>query len=82
MPITIPKQTEKDLLKSIKRFSAEHLDGEFGDLKAALLLEFCLKEIGPTVYNQAIADAQAYLQEKAEDLPGVRHQPEFAYWQS
>jgi uncharacterized protein (DUF2164 family) len=80
MPIVLPKQTEKDLVVSIKRFAAEHLDADLGDLKAALFLEFCVKEIGPTVYNQAIADAQAYLAEKAEDLPGVRHQPEFGYW--
>ena len=40
----------------------------------------CLKEIGPAVYNQAIADAQKYFQGRVEDLEGVCHQPEFSYW--
>ncbi len=82
MPITLsPDQTTR-LQASLKRYVAEHLEEEIGDLKAALLLEFCLAEIGAVVYNQAIADAQAYFQERASDLDGVCHQPEFTYWTS
>jgi uncharacterized protein (DUF2164 family) len=32
------------------------------------LLQFILDEIAPSVYNLAIRDAQAYLQEKISDL--------------
>jgi uncharacterized protein (DUF2164 family) len=80
MPIAVPADITKQLQSSIKRFAAEHLDEEIGDLKAALLLEFCLTEIGAVVYNQAIADAQRYFQERTADLDGVCHQPEFTYW--
>ena len=59
---------------------AENLDQDVGDLKASLLLEFFVKEIGPSVYNQAIADAQADLQEKVADLDATRYEPEFTYW--
>jgi uncharacterized protein (DUF2164 family) len=51
-----------------------------GDLKARLLLDFCLRELGPSVYNQAIADAQAHMQDKVAELDGSCHEVEFAYW--
>ena len=79
MPITLPPETLKQLHASVKRYAAEHLDEEMGDLKASLFLDYCLKEIGPAVDNQAIADAQKYFQGRVEDLDGVCHQQEFAY---
>ncbi len=80
MAITISPETRKRLVASIKRYAVENLDGEIGDLKAALLLDYCLKEIGPAVYNQAITDAQRYFSERVTDLDGVCHEPEFTYW--
>ena len=68
MAITLSPEHKKQLLASIKRYFVEHLDEDIGDLKAGLLLDYCLKEIGPVIYNKAIADAQAYFQERAVDL--------------
>lgn len=82
MPITLSPEATKQLVASIKRFTAEHLDEEVGDLKAALFLDFCLAEVGAVVYNQAIADAQTYFQARTADLEGVCYQPEFAYWKT
>jgi uncharacterized protein (DUF2164 family) len=78
--MNIDKETEKYLVGSIKRFFAEEMDEEIGDLKATLVLDFCVREIGPSIYNQAIADAQAYFQEKTSDLGGVHYEPEFDFW--
>jgi len=72
--------TEKRLLDSIKRFFAEELDDEIGDLKALRVLDFIGEEMGPSIYNQAIADAQKYFMEKTADLAGVRFEPEFDFW--
>ena len=80
MPITLSPETIKRLVASIKRYAAENLDEEIGDLKAGLLLDYCLKEIGPSIYNQAIADAQAYFTGRVPDLEGVCHEPEFGFW--
>lgn len=80
MAIKLEKETEKFLVGSIKRFFAEDMDGEIGDLKAARVLDFCIKEIGPSIYNQAIADAQSYFQEKTSDLGGARYEAEFDFW--
>jgi uncharacterized protein (DUF2164 family) len=40
-------------------------------LGAGVFLRFCLKEIGPAIYNQAIAGAQACLQERVTDLENI-----------
>ena len=80
MAIKLEKQAERYLVDSIKRFFAEDLDDDIGDLKAMRVLDFCIKEIGPSIYNQAIADAQAYFQEKTSDLGGERYEPEFFFW--
>jgi len=80
MAITLPPEAKKQLLGSIKRYAAENLDQDIGDLKAGMLLDYFLKEIGPTVYNQAIADAQRYFQARVGDLEGVCFEKEFTYW--
>jgi uncharacterized protein (DUF2164 family) len=82
MAIKLPLEAEKRLYESIKRFFEEKLDEEIGDLKARLVLDYCLKEIGPTVYNKAIGDAQAWMQGKVAELDGSRFEPEFAYWKA
>ncbi len=79
-PITLTDETAKKLRASIRRYFSENLDQDIGDLKADLLLDFAVREIGPSVYNQAIADAQAYFQGRVTDLEGVCYQKEFAYW--
>ena len=81
MTITLAKDVRKRSIASIRRYFAENMEEEVGDLKAALLLDFFLKEIGPTVYNHAVADAQAYFQEKTGDLDGTCHEPGFGYWE-
>lgn len=78
--ITIGDDTRKQAIASIKRYFVEGLDQDIGDLKAGLLLDYVLAEIGPTVYNQAIADARAFFQERAADLDGVCYRAEFGYW--
>ncbi len=82
MAITLSPDATKLLQASIKRFTAEHLDEEIGDLKAALFLDFCLAEVGAVVYNQAVADAQRYIQAHAAELDSVCYQPEFSYWKT
>jgi uncharacterized protein (DUF2164 family) len=80
MPIKLSPEISRQLQASIKRYFAEHLDQDIGDLKAGLVLDYCLKEIGPAVYNRAIADAQAYFQDRLADLEGVCHEDELTYW--
>ena len=80
MAITLSTEGNKQALASIRRYCTEALELDVGDLKASSLLDFFLKEIGPSVYNAAIADAQVYLRDRVADLEGTCYEAEFAYW--
>ena len=80
MAIELTKETEEHLLGSIKRYFDEHLDTEIGDLKAMLLLKYMLKEIGPSIYNQGVVDAQVCMQGMVSELEGTCYEPEFGFW--
>jgi uncharacterized protein (DUF2164 family) len=80
MTISLPDDARQQSIASIKRYFALELDQDIGELKAGLLLEFMLKQIAPTIYNAAIADAQTYLRDRMADLDGTCSVPEFAYW--
>jgi len=81
MTIKLSKAKKQQLVKSIRRYFDEKLDEEIGDLKASLLLDFCLQEICPTIYNQAIIDARSFMADKLSDLEDTCYEPEFDYWQ-
>jgi uncharacterized protein (DUF2164 family) len=80
MPITLSNPDTETAIGSIRRYFADELDHELGELQARLVLEYFLKEIAPSVYNAALADAQTYLRERLDDLEGACAEPEFAYW--
>lgn len=80
MSIKLQKEIKERALVSIKRYFEEIMDESIGDLKAGLLLEFILKEIGPSVYNQAIADAQTFMHDRLTDLECTCTEPEFEYF--
>ena len=80
MPITLDKESTNRALSSLRRYCAEELDLELRELPAQLFLEFILKEIGPSIYNGAMSDAQSFLRDRVADLEDACHEPEFAYW--
>ncbi len=80
MPIELSAESKKQAVASIRRYFAENLEQDVGDLKAGLLLDYFLREIGPCVYNRAISDAQVYFRDRAADLEGTCYELEFTYW--
>ncbi|MBC8086234.1 MAG: DUF2164 domain-containing protein [Phycisphaerae bacterium] len=75
--ITIPDDARKHAIAALREYVDDNLDESIGDLKATLLLDFIVSEIGPSIYNQAIADAQQYFEERTADLAGACHHTEF-----
>ena len=69
-----------EALASLKKYFEDEIREPIGDLRAGLLLDFFLDEIGPAIYNQAIADAQARLTARVADLEGELYADEFQYW--
>ena len=78
--IELPKQARAEAIASIQRYFREEMPEPIGDLPAGLLLNFFLEEIGPAIYNKAIADAQARLLSRVSDLNGELYADEFQYW--
>lgn len=81
MAIKLNIDIEERLLASLQRYCTQNFDEDIGALKARLLLDFCLREIGPSIYNQAVQDAQAVMQEKIAEVETNCYETEFAYWQ-
>lgn len=79
-PITLPDDARKQAIASIRQYFAAELGQEIGDLKAALVLDYFLVELGPAVYNKAIADARSFFDERAADLGALCQHDEFPYW--
>lgn len=80
MDIKLSPEAEQRMKASIQRFVAEAYGVDLGDLGAGTFLAFCLKELGPDIYHQAIADAQACLQERVTDLENICFVDPGGYW--
>jgi len=78
--IEISKPERTAAIASIRRYFEENMTEPIGELPAGLLLNFFIEELGPTIYNRAIADAQARMQQRVSDLNGELYADEFQYW--
>jgi len=75
--IALPEDARKQAIAALQEYFRDNLDDEIGDLKAGLLLDFILSELGPSVYNQGLADARAFFEERSNDLAAVLYRDEF-----
>jgi uncharacterized protein (DUF2164 family) len=80
MEIEIPKPARQVAIASIQRYFEENLSEPIGELPAGLLLNFFLEEIGPAIYNRAVADAQSRMEQRVLDITGELYAHEFQYW--
>ncbi|MCX7221287.1 MAG: DUF2164 domain-containing protein [Burkholderiales bacterium] len=82
MSIKLEKETQKQAIDSLQRYFDINMEERIGNLQAAALLDFLLEEIGPSIYNQAVRDAQNHMQYKVQELDIDVHETEFSYWQN
>ena len=80
MTIELNKDSRAEAIRSIERYFEENLGERIGNIQAGALLGFLLAEIGPSIYNQAIAAAQERMQMRAAELDVELHEDEFRYW--
>lgn len=80
MSIELSKEVRADAIASIQQYFERNLTEPIGDMPAGMLLNFLLEEIGPAIYNKAIADAQTRLALRVADLSGELYEDEFQYW--
>jgi uncharacterized protein (DUF2164 family) len=79
MRIRLTDDRRERMLRSIRKFFDEKLDQQLGDFATERILDFFVKELGAPVYNQAIQDARAFLQEKLDDLDVEFYEPDEPY---
>lgn len=80
MTIEFSNATRQTAIASIQRYFQQHMDEPIGNITAGALLGFFLEEIGPLVYNKAVADVQQRLQARIQEIDLEVYEDEFQYW--
>lgn len=80
MAIELSREDRAQAVASIERWFREHMDEPIGNVAAGGLLGFLLEEIGPSIYNKAVADVQERLQMRVAELDIEIHEDVFGYW--
>ena len=81
MTIELSKEVRKQAVSSIERYFQENMEEKIGNIAAAALLNFFVDEIGPSIYNQAVAEVQERLATRIAEIDIEIHEDEFGYWQ-
>ena len=58
----------EQLITGVKSYLSEELDVDIGNFEAGFLIDFLIEQLGPAIYNQAIYDTQAALNQQIERL--------------
>ncbi|GMA61977.1 DUF2164 domain-containing protein [Alicyclobacillus fastidiosus] len=64
--LKIPKEYKQMVIRNIQSYFDDELSETIGELAAENLLDFMIKQLGPTIYNQAIRDARAVVIQQME----------------
>jgi uncharacterized protein (DUF2164 family) len=76
----LTKEDRLQAIASIERYFRENMEEKIGNIAASGLLSFILEEIGPSIYNKGVADAQEHMQARLADIDFEVHEDEFVYW--
>jgi uncharacterized protein (DUF2164 family) len=68
MKFELSKERSKELTEKVQSYMKQEFGESIGELRAGFLIEFFTKELGAAIYNQAINDAQTFMQDKLIDL--------------
>lgn len=81
MELELSKEDKKQVIDSIQRYFQEFMEEPIGNIAAGGLLTYFVEEIGPLVYNKAVADVQENLQQRLSEVDIEVHEDVFTYWQ-
>jgi uncharacterized protein (DUF2164 family) len=80
MTIELSKEVRQQAIASIERYFQENMDEKIGNIAAGALLGFFVDEIGPVIYNQAVAEVQERLQARVMEIDLEVNEDPFQYW--
>ena len=78
--LELTKEDREQAISSIQRYFEQNMEEKIGNIAASGLLGFFLEEVGPSIYNKGVADAQERIQARVSELDFEVHEDEFQYW--
>ncbi len=70
MSIELTDERRAQVRLALEGFFLEEFETDLSTFRADQLIDFVLEALGPTIYNQAVQDARAFMQRKLDDLEG------------
>ena len=74
MTIELEDDRRKRIAAKLQEFYRDEFDEKLSAFRAEQLLDFLLTAVGPQIYNQAVQDARAFMQQKLDDLDAEIHE--------
>ncbi|MWC27566.1 DUF2164 domain-containing protein [Paenibacillus sp. MMS18-CY102] len=66
--IKLPKEDRSEIVKQVQSFFEEERSETIGEIAAEMLIDRMIQELGPYIYNRAVADARAMFAEKFNQI--------------
>jgi uncharacterized protein (DUF2164 family) len=63
-PFKLPREQKLSMIERVRTIIEEYTDATLGELGAETVLDELLRELGPYLYNHALQDARAALQQR------------------
>jgi len=76
MRIKLDEERQARIVRALMAYASTEFDEDMSEYRAKALVDFLLRQIGPSQYNQAIQDARKYMSEKLDDLDTEFFEPE------
>lgn len=75
MRIRLTDERRAAILSGLQELYFDRFDEDLSEFRAEQVLNYFVRSLGPAVYNQAIQDARAFLQERLADLDATFYEP-------
>jgi len=66
--IKLPREDKNEIINDVKAYFEEERSETIGDLAAEQLIDFMITQLGPYMYNKALMDARALINEKMNQI--------------
>jgi len=76
MRIKLSDDRKTEITNALVGYFSSEFDEELSEYRAAGIVDFMLRQIGPSQYNQAITDARKYMAAKIDELDTEFYEPE------
>ncbi|WP_298443134.1 DUF2164 domain-containing protein [uncultured Ferrimonas sp.] len=66
--IELSRQQKQQIATELQRYCEREFELDIGQFEAEFLLDFMVKLVGPEIYNRALTDAAATMENRLNDL--------------